>query len=435
MSQAKKIKEAVRERYSRAIQQPGTGCCGPPSTEVMKGTLVQIAGYRDEDLAALPADAVENAFGCGNPVAFAEVREGDVVVDIGSGAGIDCLFAARKVGPSGKVIGLDMTAEMVERARANARAAGAANVEFRLGDAERMPVADSSADWVISNCVINLSPDKPAVFREIARVLKPGGRISISDIVAVDLPAAVRASRDAWVTCLAGAIGEADYVRGLEAAGLTDVRVTERITYDGTRLEGLFGSSACCGAGTGLSPEDLRAAAGKVWSARFAGTKPHPPSVMPEVLIEPAREDDVAAIESLLERAALPTDVGPHWRNFLVARHRRAVVGCIGMEVLGPDALFRSLAVAPAHRGLGTARRLHQALVERAAARGVRRAFALTTTIGPLLRAWGFRELDRAHVPAAVRETSEFRGSCCAGAGAMWREIGPAPAATLGPAT
>ena len=275
MSETTDIKAAVKERYARAIHQPaGGGCCGGSGTPAMKGSLVQIAGYREEDLAALPADAVENAFGCGNPVAFAEVREGDVVVDIGSGAGIDCLFAAQKVGPTGKVIGIDMTPEMIERARENARAAGAANVEFRQGDAERMPVADASADWVISNCVINLSPDKPVVFREIARVLKPRGRISISDIVAEDLPPGIRASRDAWVTCLAGAISEAEYVRGLQAAGLTDVRVVERITYGPEKLEGLFGSSACGPEGGMLSPDAVRAAAGKVWSARFTGTLP-----------------------------------------------------------------------------------------------------------------------------------------------------------------
>jgi arsenite methyltransferase len=275
MSETTDIKAAVKERYARAIQQPaGGGCCGGSGSQGMKGTLVQIAGYRDEDLAALPADAVENAFGCGNPVAFAKVREGETVVDIGSGAGIDCLFAAQKVGPAGQVIGIDMTPEMLERARGNARAAGAANVEFRQGDAEKMPVADASVDWVISNCVINLSPDKPAVFREIARVLKPGGRISISDIVAEDLPPAIRASRDAWVTCLAGAISEADYVRGLQAAGLTDVQVTERITYGPEKLDGLFGHTACGPEAGALAPEAVRAAAGKVWSARFTGRKP-----------------------------------------------------------------------------------------------------------------------------------------------------------------
>ena len=273
MSEGSDIKATVKERYARAIQQPGSGCGGGAGTQAMKGSLVQIAGYQDEELAALPADAVENAFGCGNPVAFAEVREGEVVVDIGSGAGIDCLFAARKVGPAGKVIGIDMTPEMIERARANARAAGAANAEFRLGDAEKMPVADGSADCVISNCVINLSPDKPAVFREIARVLKPGGRVSISDVVAEDLPPAVRASQDAWVTCLAGAISEVEYVYGLEAAGLTNVQVTERIAYGPEKLEGLFGQSACCLEGGTLSPDAVRAAAGKVWSARFSGRK------------------------------------------------------------------------------------------------------------------------------------------------------------------
>lgn len=274
MSDRAEVKAAVKERYARALRQPGTACCGGAGSQAMKGTLVKTAGYADEDLAILPADAVENAFGCGNPVAFAEVRQGDVVVDIGSGAGIDCLFAAQKVGPTGRVIGIDMTPDMIARARANARAAGATNVEFRLGDAEHMPVADASADWVISNCVINLSPDKPAVFREIARVLKPGGRISISDIVAQDLPAAIRASRDAWVTCLAGAISEEEYLGGLRAAGLTDVRVTERITYGPEKLEGLFGPSACCAEEGGLPLEALRSAAGKVWSARFTGARP-----------------------------------------------------------------------------------------------------------------------------------------------------------------
>ena len=273
MSDAAEVKTAVKERYARAIQQPGSGCCGG-GAQAMKGTLVKIAGYDDEALAALPADAVENAFGCGNPVAFAEVREGEVVVDIGSGAGIDCLFAAQKVGPAGRVIGIDMTPEMLERARENARAAGADNVEFRQGDAEKMPVADASVDWLISNCVINLSPDKPAVFREIARVLKPGGRISISDIVAEDLPPAVRASRDAWVTCLAGAISETEYARGLEAAGLADVRVTDRITYGPEKLEGLFGHSACGPESGPLTAEAVQGTVGKVWSARLTGRKP-----------------------------------------------------------------------------------------------------------------------------------------------------------------
>jgi AhpD family alkylhydroperoxidase len=279
------IKNAVRQRYAGAIQAGGTcgagagtskaggSCCGAAPGEP-QGGFAKIAGYGEAELASLPADAVEHSFGCGNPLAFSAVQPGQVVLDIGSGAGIDCLIAAEKVGPTGKVIGLDMTPEMIERARRNAREAGVTNVEFRLGDAEQMPVDDASVDWVISNCVINLSPDKPAVFREIARVLRPGGRIAISDIVAAELPEAVRQSQDAWTGCLAGAISEEAYVAGLQAAGLADVRVSARTVYDATQLAALFGSE-CCGVGE-AAPEALalaQQAAGKIWSARVEGVK------------------------------------------------------------------------------------------------------------------------------------------------------------------
>jgi SAM-dependent methyltransferase len=299
----------------------------------MKGKFAAVAGYGDEELKRLPADAVQNSFGCGNPLAFAGVRAGQTVLDIGSGAGIDCLIAAGRVGLTGKVIGLDMTPEMIERARRNAREAGAKNVEFRLGEAEKMPVEDETVDWLISNCVINLSTDKPAVFREVARVLKPGGRISISDIVAEELPEAIRRSRDAWTGCLAGAIGEADYVKGLKEAGLRDLRVTSRIVYEASQLRGLFASS-CCGisAEAGLDATALaEAAAGKIWSARFEGVRPHPASVLADVMIEPAARGDLAGVQSLLAGSGLPTDVEGHLETFLVARHDGRLVGCVGI--------------------------------------------------------------------------------------------------------
>jgi N-acetylglutamate synthase-like GNAT family acetyltransferase/SAM-dependent methyltransferase len=391
----------------------------------MKGKFAAVAGYGDEELKRLPADAVQNSFGCGNPLAFAGVRAGQTVLDIGSGAGIDCLIAAERVGPTGKVIGLDMTPEMIERARRNAREAGAKNVEFRLGEAEKMPVEDGTVDWLISNCVINLSPDKPAVFREVARVLKPGGRISISDIVAEELPEAIRRSRDAWTGCLAGAIGEADYVKGLKEAGLRDLRVTSRIVYEAGQLKGLFASS-CCGisAEVGLDAAALaEAAAGKIWSARFEGAKPHPASVLADVIIEPAASGDLAGVQSLLADSGLPTDVKEHLESFLVARHDGRLVGCVGMEAKGPDALFRSLAVEPAYRGAGLGRRLYDALVARAVEQGVERAYLLTTTIAPLAEAWGFHRLDRGAVPAAIRQTRQFDGACCASAVAMARDL------------
>ena len=435
------IKDAVRARYAKAIQRESScceasptppvqiagSCCGPGAVEA-KGNFAKIAGYDKDELIRLPADAVQHSFGCGNPLAFAGVRPGQVVLDIGSGAGIDCFLAAEKVGPAGKVIGLDMTPEMIERARQNAREAGITNVEFRFGEAEKMPVEDASVDWVISNCVINLSPDKPAVFGEIARILRPEGRISISDIVAQELPEPVRQSRDAWTGCLAGAISEEAYVKGLEAAGLRDVRVTARTVYDASQLKGLFASSCCGIADTAGQVALAEAAVGKIWSARFEGVKPQPASVASEITIGPATEGDLPAIEALVAEVALPADVAPHLSDFLVARHQGQIVGCVGMEVHGSDALFRSLAVSPAYRGTGMGRRLYEALVVRARDKGVRRAYLLTNTIAPLAESWGFRPIPRDQVPARIKNCTQFRGACCASAVAMWQDLGhPAP--------
>jgi arsenite methyltransferase len=433
------IKDAVRTRYAKAIQRQGSccgpspsqpvqvasSCCGPGAVEA-KGNFAKIAGYDKDELTRLPADAVQNSFGCGNPLAFAAVRPGQLVLDIGSGAGIDCFLAAAKVGPTGKVIGLDMTPEMIERARQNAREARIANVEFRFGEAEKMPVEDASVDWVISNCVINLSPDKPAVFGEIARILRPEGRISISDIVAQELPEPVRQSRDAWTGCLAGAISEEAYAKGLEAAGLRDVRVTARNVYDASQLKGLF-ASTCCGVGEapGRDAATLaEAAAGKIWSARFEGLKPQPASVASEVTIAPATEGDLPAIEALVAEVGLPGDVASHLSDFLVARHQGQIVGCVGMEVHGSDALFRSLSVSPAYRGAGVGRRLYEALVGKARAKGVERAYLLTTTIASLAESWGFRRIERDQVPAGIKDSTQFRGAWCASAVAMWQNLG-----------
>jgi SAM-dependent methyltransferase len=386
--------------------------------------MAAMAGYEAAALERLPADAVQHSFGCGNPLAFAGVEPGQVVLDIGSGAGIDCLIAAERVGPTGRVIGLDMTPEMIERATQNARDAGVGHVEFRLGDAERMPVEDGAVDWVISNCVINLSPDKPAVFREIARVLRPGGRISISDIVAANLPEALRQSRDAWTGCLAGAISEEEYRAGLAAAGLRGVRVTSRLVYESRQLAGLFASS-CCGVGdAGADVGGLAAAAaGKIWSARFEGVKPQPASAAAEVVVEAARPADLPAIHALLREGELPVDVERFLGDFLVARHQGRPVGCIGMEAYGEEALFRSLAVSAPYRGLGLAHRLHEALAVSARARGIRRAFLLTRTVEPLAARWGFVRIERDAAPPAIRATTEFAGACCASAVAMRRAL------------
>ncbi len=289
MSEKDAIRGRVSDYYGKAVTRPRTdACCGGPrrssSQPVPKGAVVQSAGYDADELATLPADAVENAFGCGNPLALAEVGRGDVVLDLGSGAGIDIIIAGRKVGPQGRVIGIDMTDEMIARARSNVAAAGLANVEVRKGLIEDLPVDDGSIDLVISNCVIVLSPDKPVVFAEIARVLKPGGRMQVSDLVVESLPQWVRASQALYNACVAGAIGEAEYIDGLHRAGLVDVEVRERLVYDASQIVGLIRSELAGAEDAAVEGRDPAAAgdaqkiaqsiAGKVWSAKFFARKP-----------------------------------------------------------------------------------------------------------------------------------------------------------------
>jgi len=215
------IHELVRAHYAAAAIHAADGSCCADSGEI--GAEL----YSPLERAELPQAAVLASLGCGNPTAVAELREGDRVLDLGSGGGIDVLLSAKRVGPSGRAFGLDMTDEMLALAEQNARAAGATNVEFLKGHIEAIPLPADSIDVVISNCVINLAADKQAVFREIARVLRPGGRMGVSDIVADDrLTAEERAERGSYAGCIAGALSFAEFEAGLEAAGLTDIELT-----------------------------------------------------------------------------------------------------------------------------------------------------------------------------------------------------------------
>lgn len=242
------IREQVRARYALAAVQgrdagccggatgattatgataatDAVGCCGPQ--DVVVDDRFGSALYAAEDAAAVPPEALAASLGCGNPLVVAELREGERVLDLGSGGGIDVLLSARRVGPTGFAYGVDMTDEMLALARANAERAGATNVEFRRGTIEDLPLDDASVDVVISNCVVNLSPDKPAVLAEAFRVLAPGGRVGISDVVAEDhLTPEQRAERGSYVGCIAGALSRAEYVSGLAAAGFVDAEVT-----------------------------------------------------------------------------------------------------------------------------------------------------------------------------------------------------------------
>ncbi len=276
----KDVRKDVSKFYAEAVKK-GCGCgCG----DQPKGAAVISAGYSKDELAGLPADAVTNSFGCGNPLALANVKPGDVVLDLGSGAGIDLLIAAKIVGPAGKAIGVDMTDEMIERARANAKAAGFENIiDVRKGYIEQLPVDDNSVDCVISNCVINLSPDKDRVFHEIFRVLKKGGRVNVSDIVANDLPDWILENATLYSSCVAGAISEDDYIEGMRMAGLTGVEVTSRTVYDEESLKSIIygeipkNESSCCGGVIGVSADIVNGLAkeltGKIWSAKITATK------------------------------------------------------------------------------------------------------------------------------------------------------------------
>jgi arsenite methyltransferase len=223
------IHQAVRQKYgaiATSVKESSTtaGCCGP--TACGGGDPITSDLYSDAEKLGLPAGAVAASLGCGNPTAALSLEPGQTVLDLGSGGGIDVLLSARRVGPTGKAYGLDMTDEMLALARDNQRKAGATNVEFLKGTIEAIPLPDNSVDVIISNCVINLSSDKDAVLREAFRVLRPGGRFAVSDvIVRGDVPADVRRSMELWVGCIAGALEESDYAARLRAAGFSDVEI------------------------------------------------------------------------------------------------------------------------------------------------------------------------------------------------------------------
>jgi len=258
-------KEWVKERYGAIAAGAQQGCCGAEAACCGNpaATAAESIGYTAEDLAAVPAGA-NLGLGCGNPIALASIRNGETVLDLGSGAGFDAFLAAARVGRQGRVIGVDMTPEMIQKARANAEKGGYANVEFRLGDIEHLPVEDDSVDLVISNCVLNLVPDKVKAFAEIVRVLKPGGRLAISDIVLDGpLPQELQGSEDGYCSCISGAIGRQEYLAKLAVAGLAEVEVVS--AADAASLL----AQDCCGGG--VTEAEL---SGVVTSIHVTGWKP-----------------------------------------------------------------------------------------------------------------------------------------------------------------
>jgi SAM-dependent methyltransferase len=268
------IHDVVQKRYGAIARKKGTGaqgCCSVPEGSIVTTTDPEAIGYSADDVAK--AGDANLGLGCGNPLALASIEPGMTVLDLGSGAGFDAFLARERVGETGQVIGVDMTDDMLELARKNAAARGVTNVDFRKGFIEKLPVGGNSVDLVISNCVINLSPDKPAVFREIARVLKPGGQFWFSDIVLLrPLPPAVAESVAAYVGCVAGASQLSEYIALLVDAGLSDVAVPQ-ITTGASLLEAMAPALLAEGHGK-MTPQDVRLASSAVVSAKFHGRKP-----------------------------------------------------------------------------------------------------------------------------------------------------------------
>ena len=269
------VRKYVKDRYAGIAKQGGSccgpsACCGAPeAAEEASGRI----GYTEEEMKSVPRGS-NLGLGCGNPTALASLRAGETVLDLGSGAGFDCFLAAEQVGNGGKVIGVDMTPEMIQKARENARKGNHENVEFRLGEIEHLPAANNSVDIVISNCVINLSPAKDMVFAEAYRVLKPGGRAMISDIVlSGDLPDAVAGSLAAYAGCIAGAIREEEYLRLMEAAGFRDVHVVQESRFEIAETE-IDAYARSIAGNFNVPPEAVREAARSVLSVQVFGRKP-----------------------------------------------------------------------------------------------------------------------------------------------------------------
>jgi arsenite methyltransferase len=270
------VRKAVRQGYAH-VAKSGNSCCAPQSScgcsSNVATDISKKIGYSDQDIESVP-DGANLGLGCGNPVALASLKQGEVVLDLGAGAGFDCFLAANKVGKTGKVIGVDMTPEMVEKARENARRGGYENVEFRLGEIENLPTADNYVDVIISNCVVNLSPEKDRVFREAFRVLKPGGRLMVSDMVLLnELPDSIKKSVAAYIGCVAGASKKDDYLKNIKTAGFKEVTVVDETSFPNSIgvkdpvLESLVNDF-------GISKTDLKKLGSSIKSIKVHAVKP-----------------------------------------------------------------------------------------------------------------------------------------------------------------
>lgn len=406
------IRELVKEKYAQAISKTGSccggsSCCGGDSlsqaTKIITGNL-----YQQDQVVGLPEDLVANSFGCGNPTALTELHAGEVVLDLGSGAGLDVLLSAQRVGPYGKAFGLDMTDEMLSAARANQAKTGISNAEFLKGHIEDIPLPDNSVDVIISNCVINLSADKDRVLKEAFRVLRPGGRFAVSDIVLTrPLPPKVQQDLMAWAGCIAGALQEKEYREKLTAAGFQKVEIQVTRVYDLTSSQGKDILP-------NLTDDERHELNGSIVSA-FIRAKKASIKLTPglDYHIRSANSSDYPAIERLLSSNGLPVEgILENLNDFLVADYDGNIVGVIGMERSGTSVLLRSLAVSVDQRKSGIATALVNKALETAIQSGGNTAYLLTNTAATYMARWGFTKIDRSEIPGSLLQKSALNCAC-----------------------
>ena len=420
------ITEAVKKKYAQAITErkgccsgsgSGSSCCDTGisrATQMVTGNI-----YSEKEVQGLPEDMIATSFGCGNPTALAELHPGETVLDLGSGAGLDVLLSAKRVGPQGKAYGLDMTDEMLAEARKNREKSGVRNAEFLQGHIENIPLPDHSVDVIISNCVINLSGDKDKVMRECFRVLKPGGRFAVSDIVLKkSLPPKLQQDLTAWAGCIAGALSDAEYQNKLAAAGFENIDLQTTRVYEFAAADAKIFAQ--------LSPDELANLEGAIASAFIRARKRKIQAVNGiDYHIRQAVADDLFAIEQLLAAAGLPiAGVEDNLAHFLLAvSPKKQILAVIGMEQSGSAGLLRSLAVDPGVQKQGIAAALIIAALSQAKSAEINELYLLTETAESYLQRFGFKKISRSEIPASLLNNSALASACSAGSACMKREI------------
>ncbi len=407
------IREDVRKKYAQAITNK-LSCCGAgASHNPITGNL-----YESDEIEGLPEDIVKGSFGCGNPTALAQLHAGEIVLDLGSGAGLDVLLSAKRVGLYGKAYGLDMTDEMLAVAKENQARSGITNVEFLKGHIEAIPLLDNTIDVIISNCVINLSGDKDKVLQEGYRVLKPGGRLAISDIVLTRaLPPSVQKNLTAWAGCIAGALLEEEYKEKLISAGFTNIEIVRTRTYE-------FSKEQADVLLADLSETERKDLSGGLVSAFIRAKKPADMLVVDEgYTIRTAKDSDLSAIDKLLSENGLTTSgVRENLSNFLVAECGD-IVGVIGIEFAGHGVMLRSMAISQELRKRGIGATLFNRCLEIVRAAGIKDAYLLTNTAEKFVARWGFHKIQRSEIPADLMQSSTLNSFCPASSICMKLEL------------